>query len=100
MPGYWVPKSVVFGELPKTATGKIQKHLLRARAREMGPVKMSRIYSAFGAMLDLTLYKPGENCCFRSAVINYVSPHSSQRVISMGSGRLIDGTWQARVLIG
>ncbi|GER31420.1 MADS-box transcription factor family protein [Striga asiatica] len=57
-------------------------------------------FSAFGAMLDLTLYKPGENCCFRSAVINYVSPHSSQRVISMGSGRLIDGTWQARVLIG
>jgi fatty-acyl-CoA synthase len=27
-----VPKSVVFGELPKTSTGKIQKFLLRARA--------------------------------------------------------------------
>jgi fatty-acyl-CoA synthase len=27
-----VPKSVVFGELPKTATGKIQKFLLRERA--------------------------------------------------------------------
>ena len=27
-----VPKSVVFGELPKTSTGKIQKYLLRERA--------------------------------------------------------------------
>lgn len=43
MPGYWVPKSVVFGPLPKTATGKIQKHLLRARAKELGPVKKSRL---------------------------------------------------------
>jgi len=29
---YKVPKSVVFGELPKTSTGKIQKFLLRERA--------------------------------------------------------------------
>lgn len=43
MPAYWVPKSVVFGTLPKTATGKIQKHLLRAKAKEMGPVKKSRM---------------------------------------------------------
>ncbi|CAI9118616.1 OLC1v1020211C2 [Oldenlandia corymbosa var. corymbosa] len=35
MPAYWVPKSVVFGPLPKTATGKIQKHLLRDKAKEM-----------------------------------------------------------------
>ena len=28
------PKKVVFGELPKTATGKIQKNLLRDRAKE------------------------------------------------------------------
>jgi fatty-acyl-CoA synthase len=27
-----VPKRVVFGELPKTSTGKIQKFLLRQRA--------------------------------------------------------------------
>ncbi|XP_057811382.1 uncharacterized protein LOC131025600 [Salvia miltiorrhiza] len=33
MPAYWVPKSVVFGPLPKTATGKIQKHLLRRQAK-------------------------------------------------------------------
>ncbi|WCJ23392.1 Acetate--CoA ligase CCL3 [Euphorbia peplus] len=43
MPAYWVPKSVVFGPLPKTATGKIQKHVLRAKAKEMGPIKMSKL---------------------------------------------------------
>ncbi|XP_061344786.1 acetate--CoA ligase CCL3 [Gastrolobium bilobum] len=43
MPAYWVPKSVVFGPLPKTATGKTQKHLLRAKAKDMGPVKMSKL---------------------------------------------------------
>ena len=31
------PKTVVFGALPKTATGKIQKFVLRAAARELGP---------------------------------------------------------------
>ena len=29
------PKTVVFDELPKTSTGKIQKHLLRERARSL-----------------------------------------------------------------
>ncbi|VFQ65125.1 unnamed protein product [Cuscuta campestris] len=43
MPKYWIPKSVVFGLLPKTATGKIQKHLLRTKAKEMGAVKRSRL---------------------------------------------------------
>ncbi|GAA0167910.1 ligase [Lithospermum erythrorhizon] len=43
MPRYWVPKSVVFGLLPKTATGKIQKHILRSKAKELGPVKKSRL---------------------------------------------------------
>eukprot|EP00268_Persea_americana_P023132 TRINITY_DN22814_c0_g1_i1.p1 TRINITY_DN22814_c0_g1~~TRINITY_DN22814_c0_g1_i1.p1 ORF type:complete len:568 (-),score=103.78 TRINITY_DN22814_c0_g1_i1:306-2009(-) len=43
MPAYWVPKSVVFGPLPKTATGKVQKHVLRAKVKEMGPVKRSRL---------------------------------------------------------
>jgi fatty-acyl-CoA synthase len=31
--GYKVPKTVIFGELPKTSTGKIQKFLLRERAK-------------------------------------------------------------------
>ncbi|GAB2265818.1 Acetate/butyrate--CoA ligase aae7, peroxisomal [Dionaea muscipula] len=43
LPAYWVPKSVVFGPLPKTATGKIQKHVLRSKAKEMGPVRKSRL---------------------------------------------------------
>ncbi|MBM4183227.1 MAG: acyl-CoA synthetase [Gemmatimonadetes bacterium] len=30
------PRTVVFGELPKTSTGKIQKFLLRERARQLG----------------------------------------------------------------
>jgi len=43
MSSYMVPKSVVFGPLPKIATWKIQKNLLRAKAKEMGPVKMSKL---------------------------------------------------------
>ncbi|KAH7676523.1 Butyrate--CoA ligase protein [Dioscorea alata] len=43
MPRYWVPKSIVFTQLPKTATGKVQKHVLRTKAKEMGPVKKSKI---------------------------------------------------------
>jgi len=35
MAHYKAPKSVVFGPLPKTSTGKVQKYLLRERAREM-----------------------------------------------------------------
>ncbi len=34
--GFKVPKSVVFRELPKTATGKIQKFILREAARGLG----------------------------------------------------------------
>ncbi|THD85490.1 acyl-CoA synthetase [Aliigemmobacter aestuarii] len=30
------PKTVIFGDLPKTATGKIQKYILRQAARELG----------------------------------------------------------------
>jgi fatty-acyl-CoA synthase len=33
---YKAPKTVVFGPLPKTATGKIQKYLLRQRSRGGG----------------------------------------------------------------
>ena len=33
---YKVPRHVVFGPLPKTSTGKIQKFLLRERAKEIG----------------------------------------------------------------
>ncbi|KAL1207188.1 Isovalerate--CoA ligase AAE2 [Cardamine amara subsp. amara] len=33
---YMSPKTIVFGDLPKTSTGKVQKYLLRKRANEMG----------------------------------------------------------------
>ncbi|CAI5989728.1 unnamed protein product [Closterium sp. NIES-65] len=36
LPHFMAPKSVVFGALPKTATGKIQKFLLRERAKQLG----------------------------------------------------------------
>lgn len=35
MAGFKVPKTVVFGELPRTSTGKIQKFVLRERARAL-----------------------------------------------------------------
>ena len=36
--GFKLPKSVVFQVLPKTATGKIQKFILRDAARALGPL--------------------------------------------------------------
>ena len=33
MAGYKIPRTVVFGELPKTSTGKIQKFVLRDQAK-------------------------------------------------------------------
>lgn len=33
--GFKVPKSVIFGELPKTSTGKVQKFVLRDKARAL-----------------------------------------------------------------
>ena len=36
--GFKTPKSVVFQELPKTATGKIQKFILRDSAKTLGPL--------------------------------------------------------------
>ncbi len=35
MAHFKAPRTVVFGELPKTATGKIQKHVLRERAKAL-----------------------------------------------------------------
>ena len=35
LPKFAAPKNVVFGELPRTSTGKIQKFVLRERAREL-----------------------------------------------------------------
>jgi fatty-acyl-CoA synthase len=35
MAHYKAPRTVVFGPLPKTSTGKVQKFLLRDRAKEL-----------------------------------------------------------------
>ena len=35
------PKRVIFGELPKNATGKIQKFVLRTRARQIADADKS-----------------------------------------------------------
>ncbi|SEK63963.1 fatty-acyl-CoA synthase [Pseudoxanthomonas sp. GM95] len=35
--GFKVPRAFVFGELPRTSTGKVQKYLLRERAKELPP---------------------------------------------------------------
>ncbi|HRD75006.1 MAG TPA: AMP-binding protein, partial [Hyphomicrobiaceae bacterium] len=35
MAGYKIPRTIVFCELPKTSTGKIQKFVLRERARDL-----------------------------------------------------------------
>ncbi|KAG9453823.1 hypothetical protein H6P81_006727 [Aristolochia fimbriata] len=46
MPRYTVPKTVVFvSELPKTATGKIQKSVLRDSAKKLGVLKSSPFLS-------------------------------------------------------
>ena len=37
--GFKVPKAIEFGELPKTSTGKIQKFLLRERARSASAIE-------------------------------------------------------------
>lgn len=36
LPHYMAPRTVVFGDLPKTATGKVQKALLREKAKALG----------------------------------------------------------------
>ena len=35
MAGFKTPKHIVFGSLPKTSTGKIQKYTLRERAKQL-----------------------------------------------------------------
>jgi fatty-acyl-CoA synthase len=36
--GFKMPKRVIFGELPKTSTGKIQKFLLRQQAKSASAI--------------------------------------------------------------
>ncbi|KAL5706194.1 Isovalerate--CoA ligase aae2 [Ranunculus cassubicifolius] len=36
LPHYMAPRSIVFDDVPKTSTGKVQKYLLRKKAKDMG----------------------------------------------------------------
>ncbi|RAL52588.1 hypothetical protein DM860_017282 [Cuscuta australis] len=36
LPHYMAPRTIVFGDLPKTSTGKIQKYVLREKAKALG----------------------------------------------------------------
>ena len=38
MARFKVPKRIVFGELPKTSTGKVQKFMLRAQAKSASAI--------------------------------------------------------------
>jgi fatty-acyl-CoA synthase len=39
LPGFKVPRTVVFTEIPRTSTGKIQKHVLRERSRSTAAIE-------------------------------------------------------------
>ena len=39
MAGFKVPKRVIFGPLPKTSTGKIQKYVLREKAKSTAAIE-------------------------------------------------------------
>jgi acyl-CoA synthetase (AMP-forming)/AMP-acid ligase II len=38
LPHYMTPRTVVFQELPKTSTGKVQKYVLKEKAKAMGSI--------------------------------------------------------------
>lgn len=42
LPHYMAPKTVVFGDLPKTSTGKTQKFVLREKAKAMGSISRKK----------------------------------------------------------
>ncbi|GLT45675.1 hypothetical protein SLA2020_194890 [Shorea laevis] len=41
LPHYMTPRTVIFEDLPKTSTGKTQKHLLREKAKALGNISKS-----------------------------------------------------------
>lgn len=43
LPHYMAPRTVVFEDLPKTSTGKVQKFILRKKAKAMGSLKKPSI---------------------------------------------------------
>ncbi|KAJ8762348.1 hypothetical protein K2173_007506 [Erythroxylum novogranatense] len=43
LPHYMAPKTIVFEDLPKTSTGKVQKFALREKAKAMGSLSKSKL---------------------------------------------------------
>jgi len=43
MAGFKIPRKIVFGSLPKTSTGKIQKFVLREKAKALGDLQFSEV---------------------------------------------------------
>ncbi|ONK79846.1 uncharacterized protein A4U43_C01F10760 [Asparagus officinalis] len=41
LPHYMAPKTVVFEDIPKTSTGKVQKYVLREKAKAMGSISQT-----------------------------------------------------------
>ncbi|KAJ6684633.1 ACYL-ACTIVATING ENZYME 2-RELATED [Salix purpurea] len=47
LPHYMAPRTVVFQELPKTSTGKVQKFVLKEKAKAMGSIPKGNIMNVF-----------------------------------------------------
>ncbi|XP_057415656.1 isovalerate--CoA ligase AAE2-like isoform X2 [Lotus japonicus] len=45
LPHYMAPKTVIFQDMPKTSTGKIQKYVLREKARALGSISGPQEYN-------------------------------------------------------
>ncbi|XP_034931461.1 butanoate--CoA ligase AAE1 isoform X3 [Populus alba] len=45
LPHYMTPRTVVFQELPKTSTGKVQKYVLKEKAKAMGSISKGKTTS-------------------------------------------------------
>jgi len=87
------PKRIVFGPLPKTSTGKIQKHVLRERAKSLPPA-LTRVFSTARHSEDLSVeinpIPPPilRSSCSENGILTITLTRGSQR--NALSGALID----------
>lgn len=47
LPHYMAPKTIVFGDIPRTSTGKVQKFVLREKAKAMGSISRMEISASY-----------------------------------------------------
>jgi len=52
LPHYMAPKTVIFLDMPKTSTGKIQKYILREKAKALGSISISSPLNCEKAVVD------------------------------------------------